>query len=696
MKDYSPWITIWFEPAKTIDGVRKGNHYRSTLFLIILVGALVTFWGDKTFHNPVVLSVMVSVMVLGCAILIALMTLVIFWIAKLFKGKATYRDVFAVVVLDAIPDLIPSLFDSLNISALNSILNTGFGIWSIIIFIAMLSHVEQFSKWKAFAVFIIEMLIIGLGVYVFMQVSKEKHISPAERIQMLHNLQKRHTKADLDALPPLAIDGYDDVYDSGKAFQEYSQELFDLFETNTWKSATMKTRDKQWISALTEANVTQEDLDPFFDQITAMNDEGNEDNQTWNLILKEIPDNYVEFLDRRMQMLLESNVTVPLVTLYTPEGKAVRDMNHSRAYFVSTIYHRIGEFYDEEQDASNWALRYELKGTKACSLNPNTLYLSSIYDDNASANVQRYDRVMKLIQVDDTLLDYVTESLYNNLGFQIYEANLTHRFDEAIGYLEKAYAMDNTYVYSLVTISAIKKRRGHLKEAYQTIEKEAVKFIEMDDKAISDLPKNYWIFGQDLIDTSFEARDYNMTRYVCKKYLKIHDPKYEECLSDLKKIDKLTAGKKRKPIYSVWQQYENKQIAEFAQGEGNLTEADYLKKEAYIRKNYLPKSGQTDTVQGELLRAILRLRDEALRRADVDWDEGYGRFVEYLRKTLLEEGVLRGDKLERFKADLALLSNTDDPYVEDDLYLRIRHLVVDFCMRHPRPIPRKIDPDLKI
>ena len=118
MKDYSPWITIWFEPAKTIDGVRKGNHYRSTLFLIMLVSALVTFWGDKTFHNPVVLSVMV----VGYAILIALMTLVIFWIAKLFKGKATYRDVFAVVVLDAIPELIPSLFDSLNISVLNSIL----------------------------------------------------------------------------------------------------------------------------------------------------------------------------------------------------------------------------------------------------------------------------------------------------------------------------------------------------------------------------------------------------------------------------------------------------------------------------------------------------------------------------------------------------------------------------------------------
>ena len=692
MKDYSPWISIWFEPAKTIDSVRKGNHYRSTLFLIMLVTALVTFWGDKTFHNPVVLSVMV----VGYAIIIALMTLVIFWIAKLFKGKATYRDVFAVVVLGAIPDLIPSLFDSLNISVLSSILNTGFGVWGMIIFIAMLSHVEQFSKWKALIVFVIEMLIIGLGVYVFMQVSKEKHISPTERIQMLHNLQKNHKKADLDALPPLAIDGYDDVYDSSKAFQEYSQELFDLFEKNTWKRATMKTRDKQWINALTEANITQEDLDPFFDQITAMNDEGNEDNQTWNLILKEIPDNYVEFLDRRMQTLLESNVTVPLITLYTPEGKPIRDMNHSRAFFVSKIYDRIADFYDDEQGAANWALRYELKGVKACPLNPNTMYMAAYYDNNDTESIPRYEAVLKLIQVTNDLLDYETSAVYNNFGYALFNASMTNRYDEAIRYLEKSYAMDHTHVYSLASISGIYQERGEPKKAYQVLENEAIKFLEMDDASIEDLPGNYWIFARRLVGASFDAKDYNMTQYVCQKYLKIHDPKYKKCLKYLKTIDELNASTKEKPLYSVWKNYADQQAEAFAQHDGNLTDADYLKKEAYIRKNYLPKSGQADTVQGELLRAILRLRDEALRSADVDWDEGYGRFVEYLRKTLLGEGVLSGDKLERFKADLTLLSNTDDPYVEEDLYLRIRHLIVDFCMRHPRPIPRKIDPDLKL
>ena len=42
-----------------------------------------------------------------------------------------------------------------------------------------------------------------------------------------------------------------------------------------------------------------------------------------------------------------------------------------------------------------------------------------------------------------------------------------------------------------------------------------------------------------------------------------------------------------------------------------MTNKDYLEKEKYIWKTFVPSSGQAEYVQGELLRAIAKLQDEA-------------------------------------------------------------------------------------
>jgi hypothetical protein len=41
-----------------------------------------------------------------------------------------------------------------------------------------------------------------------------------------------------------------------------------------------------------------------------------------------------------------------------------------------------------------------------------------------------------------------------------------------------------------------------------------------------------------------------------------------------------------------------------------------------IWQTYVPKSGQSASVQGELLRAVEKLRDEAIRNGNVNWTRG--------------------------------------------------------------------------
>jgi hypothetical protein len=49
----------------------------------------------------------------------------------------------------------------------------------------------------------------------------------------------------------------------------------------------------------------------------------------------------------------------------------------------------------------------------------------------------------------------------------------------------------------------------------------------------------------------------------------------------------------------------------------------------------VPHSGQAATIQGELLRAVEKLRDEAQRNGNINWDGGYETLIAYLRDNLL-------------------------------------------------------------
>jgi len=125
-----------------------------------------------------------------------------------------------------------------------------------------------------------------------------------------------------------------------------------------------------------------------------------------------------------------------------------------------------------------------------------------------------------------------------------------------------------------------------------------------------------------------------------------------------------------------------------------MTDIEYREKAKYIWKTYVPSRGQADCVQGELLRAISKLEDEAQRNGNINWDEGHEILAQYILDTLLKANIFDDKKLKQLQKDIKRILNYKAPYTEDDLYARITHLIVDFFIHFPEPIKHKHNIDL--
>ena len=126
-----------------------------------------------------------------------------------------------------------------------------------------------------------------------------------------------------------------------------------------------------------------------------------------------------------------------------------------------------------------------------------------------------------------------------------------------------------------------------------------------------------------------------------------------------------------------------------------MTDEEYKEKQRYIWDNYISARGQSEYVQGELLRALTRLHAEANNNGNVNWDDGFEKLAVYLRDTVKEYNILNEQEFEVFKDDVERLLIYTEPYMEDDLYGRIGRVVVEFYIQHPEPIKREINPNLQ-
>ncbi|NML41547.1 hypothetical protein HHL17_30465 [Chitinophaga sp. G-6-1-13] len=112
----------------------------------------------------------------------------------------------------------------------------------------------------------------------------------------------------------------------------------------------------------------------------------------------------------------------------------------------------------------------------------------------------------------------------------------------------------------------------------------------------------------------------------------------------------------------------------------SVNKGNYFETAKLIWQKLVPKSGQAETVQGELLRAVEKLRDEAQRNGNGNFHENcHGILVAYLRKYLTEESGFEREIIAGIDEDLDKLSSKGRPYTDDDLYDRITNRIVDWC-----------------
>jgi len=92
----------------------------------------------------------------------------------------------------------------------------------------------------------------------------------------------------------------------------------------------------------------------------------------------------------------------------------------------------------------------------------------------------------------------------------------------------------------------------------------------------------------------------------------------------------------------------------------------------------VPREGQADTIEGELLRAVEKLRWEAQSNGNINWDEGFEILIGFLRTYLLDAAIYPADVVKATKATLDKLSHPDFPVVEDGPYDELSDRVVEW------------------
>ena len=124
-------------------------------------------------------------------------------------------------------------------------------------------------------------------------------------------------------------------------------------------------------------------------------------------------------------------------------------------------------------------------------------------------------------------------------------------------------------------------------------------------------------------------------------------------------------------------------------------------------KTKVGKTGQADTLQGELLREVEKLRGEAMDNGNRNWDDNFAFFCDNIKQTLADSKLFDAKRLDNLSRLLDFVKEcgeyagsyaageiSDDEvdparfaYVDDDLYDYICDAVAEFAINDPDDIP---------
>lgn len=89
---------------------------------------------------------------------------------------------------------------------------------------------------------------------------------------------------------------------------------------------------------------------------------------------------------------------------------------------------------------------------------------------------------------------------------------------------------------------------------------------------------------------------------------------------------------------------------------------------AKIWKELVPPSGQSNTVQGELIRAIEKLRDEARRNGNSNYSKGHKQMAQFVVKTLINSKLFDAEIGAKIKLEGSKLMKSSWPCIDEDVY----------------------------
>lgn len=141
----------------------------------------------------------------------------------------------------------------------------------------------------------------------------------------------------------------------------------------------------------------------------------------------------------------------------------------------------------------------------------------------------------------------------------------------------------------------------------------------------------------------------------------------------------------------------------------------YFEECKYIWKNYVPKKGQANNLQGELLREIEKIRCEAQDNGNKNWDDDYSYFCDFISKRLSEQSIFSvvekeeialimsyikecGTYAQKFNSGKISENNVNIEkiaYVNDNLYDIICDKIGQLQKENDKPIPYKKNDNIK-
>lgn len=121
----------------------------------------------------------------------------------------------------------------------------------------------------------------------------------------------------------------------------------------------------------------------------------------------------------------------------------------------------------------------------------------------------------------------------------------------------------------------------------------------------------------------------------------------------------------------------------------------YFEEARSLWQQYVPARGQADTVQGELIHALEKLRDEAQRNGNLNWRSDHVILAGYIRNQLIGSGLFTGTAARQIEQDIERLLEADRPETSDEPYDRLADRMVEWSRAHPEPVPSGHNPALQ-